>query len=355
PCVVGVSEIDELRRGQTVLVDGTRGTVKIEPDPDHARKLQTLAQQEAEEAARWRGHGATSDGVQVDLLANVQDGEGAREAAQGVAVGVGLFRTELAFLNAPTEPSIDQQASTYREVIDSFNGHRVVVRTLDAGSDKPMPFLHYEGEDNPALGVRGLRVACASPEILDRQLEAIAQASCHTSPPWVMAPMVSTRAEARFFAEKVRAHGLVPGVMVEVPAAALRCREILEEVDFLSIGTNDLSQYTMAADRLSPDLASLCDPWQPAVLELVRMIAQAGAQASKPVGVCGEAAADPLLAIVLVGLGVGSLSAAPQALPAVGAALSKVDFATCERAAHEALTASDGAQARNLAREVVYP
>jgi len=166
--------------------------------------------------------------------------------------------------------------------------------------------------------------------------------------------MVATRAEARCFADKVRDYGLVPGVMIEVPAAALRCQDILQEVDFVSIGTNDLSQYTMAADRLSPDLARLCDPWQPAVLELVGHIASVGLAAEKHVGVCGEAAADPLLAIVLVGLGVSSLSAAPQALPAVGSVLSKVDAAICRQAAHEALQAEDGAHARKAAHQVVY-
>lgn len=197
-------------------------------------------------------------------------------------------------------------------------------------------------------------MACRTPHILDRQLQAIALAAQHASPPWVMAPMVATRAEARCFADKVRDYGLVPGVMIEVPAAALRCQDILQEVDFVSIGTNDLSQYTMAADRLSPDLARLCDPWQPAVLELVGHIASVGLAAEKHVGVCGEAAADPLLAIVLVGLGVSSLSAAPQALPAVGSVLSKVDAAICRQAAHEALQAEDGAHARKAAHQVVY-
>jgi phosphotransferase system enzyme I (PtsI) len=165
--------------------------------------------------------------------------------------------------------------------------------------------------------------------------------------------MVATVPEAADFAARVRARGLVPGVMVEVPAVALQADRFLEHVDFLSIGTNDLSQYTMAADRLSADLADLTDPWQPAVLALVAATAEAGRRSGKPVGVCGEAAADPLLACVLVGLGVTSLSCATSAIAGVGARLATVDLATCRRAAEAVLDAMDAADARAAARGVV--
>ncbi len=353
-CVVGVKGLERLREGQSVLVDGTSGALLIEPDRQLAEQRQREAAEQAQQAARWRGEGATADGVGVELLANVQDGDGARTAAEGVAAGIGLFRTELAFLNSPTEPSVERQAGVYREVLEAFAGRKVVVRTLDAGSDKPMPFLQYDGEENPALGVRGLRISARNPDLLDRQLAAIEEASRGAKPPWVMAPMVATGAEARFFAEKARAHGLIPGVMVEIPAAALRCEDILAEVDFVSIGTNDLSQYTMAADRLSPELASLCDPWHPAVLQLIKMVCDAGKAADKPVGVCGEAAADPLLAVVLVGLGVTSLSAAATAIPAVGAALARVEFAACTSAAAAVLAAPDADAARDAVRDLVH-
>src|SRR5690625_4456035 len=353
-CVVGVKGVERLREGQSVLVDGTSGALLIEPDRQLAEQRQREAAEQAQQAARWRGEGATADGVGVELLANVQDGDGARTAAEGVAAGIGLFRTELAFLNSPTEPSVERQAGVYREVLEAFAGRKVVVRTLDAGSDKPMPFLQYDGEENPALGMRGLRVSARNPDLLDRQLAAIEEASRGAKPPWVMAPMVATGAEARFFAEKARAHGLLPGVVVEIPAAALRCEDILAEVDFVSIGTNDLSQYTMAADRLSPELASLCDPWHPAVLQLIKMVCDAGKAADKPVGVCGEAAADPLLAVVLVGLGVTSLSAAATAIPAVGAALARVEFAACTSAAAAVLAAPDADAARDAVRDLVH-
>ena len=236
----------------------------------------------------------------------------------------------------------------------AFAGRKVVLRTLDAGSDKPLTFATLPDEANPALGVRGLRIARRDPGLLDRQLDAVAEAARRTAAtPWVMAPMVATPAEAADFAARVRGRGLVPGVMVEVPSAALHADRLLEHVDFLSIGTNDLSQYTLAADRLSADLADLTDPWQPALLALVRMTAEAGRRAGKPVGVCGEAAADPVLACVLVGMGVDSLSCATSAVAGVGSRLAGVTLDECRQAAEVALAAVDAPSARGAARAVL--
>jgi phosphotransferase system enzyme I (PtsI) len=249
---------------------------------------------------------------------------------------------------------VDEQAAGYAAVFEAFPGGKVVLRTLDAGSDKPLAFATAPEEENPALGVRGLRVARRNPGLLERQLDAVAEAARRTgATPWVMAPMVATVGEAADFATQVRGHGLVPGVMIEVPSAALHAERLLRHVDFLSIGTNDLSQYTLAADRLSADLADLTDPWQPALLALVGLTAEAGRAAGKPVGVCGEAAADPLLACVLVGLGVSSLSCAASAVPGVGARLATVDLADCRKAAEAALAADDAAAARTAARAVL--
>ena len=228
-----------------------------------------------------------------------------------------------------------------------------MIRTLDAGSDKPLKFAGHPEEANPALGVRGIRIAEGNPGLLERQLEAIAAAAQRTgNPPWVMAPMIATADEAKHFAAQARSHGLTPGVMIEVPAAALLADRILEHVDFLSIGTNDLAQYTMAADRMSAELATLTDPWQPAVLALVAMAVRAGAAAGKPVGVCGEAAADPLLACVLTGLGVTSLSAAAAAIPGVGAKLAQVTLQQCRDAADAVLATASAADARAAALAV---
>lgn len=354
PCVVAVPDLGDVASGTPLLVDGGTGEVVVAPDEEEAETRVRAARELAREAALWRGEGRTSDGHAVDILANVADGAAAREAAQGVAQGVGLFRTELCFLSAATEPSVEQQTAIYAEVLEAFPGRKVVVRTLDAGSDKPLVYAGLDEEANPALGVRGLRIAMDDPGILDRQLDAIAAAAGTTSAEvWVMAPMVATVAEAAFFAERVRARGLTAGIMVEVPAAALLADALLAEVDFVSIGTNDLTQYTMAADRLSPSLASLSDPWQPAVLRLVGMTAEAGQRLGKPVGVCGEAAADPVLAAVLVGLGVTSLSAAAAALPAVGARLSRHTLEQCRQAATAVLATSDPVAARDAARAVL--
>ena len=351
PCVVAVPGLDEVATDAFVLVDGTTGELQVDPDPSTATAAVVESRTRAEAVARWQGPGRTADGHAVGVLANVQDGAGARVAAAGAAEGVGLFRTELCFLSADKEPTVEEQAAIYAEVLEAFGDRKVVVRTLDAGSDKPLAFAGLPDEANPALGVRGLRIAFGDPGILDRQLDAIALAAERTgTKPWVMAPMVATVAEAVFFADRVRARGLVPGVMVEVPSVALLADRVLRHVDFLSIGTNDLTQYTMAADRLSADLADLTDPWQPALLSLVARTAAAGQAAGKPVGVCGEAAADPLLGCVLAGLGITSLSAAAAALPAVGAALAGADLAACQAAAQAALDAEDPASARLAAR-----
>jgi len=354
PCVVAVDGLDAVDSGTLVMVDGTLGTVTVSPDPATAEAAVAAARSEAALAKSWMGPGGTADGHVVAILANVQDGAAARSARETPAEGVGLFRTELCFLNRDTEPSVDEQAQIYGEVFDAFAGHKVVIRTLDAGSDKPLKFVGHADEPNPALGVRGIRIADGNPGILTRQLEGIAEAAKRTgSSPWVMAPMIATPAEAEAFAAEARSFGLTPGVMIEVPAAALLADRILEHVDFLSIGTNDLTQYTMAADRMSAELATLTDPWQPAVLALVAMAVKAGVAVNKPVGVCGEAAADPQLACVLVGLGVSSLSSAAAAVAGVGAKLAQVTFAECKDAAAAALSTATAAQARAAAAAVL--
>ncbi|HET6393487.1 MAG TPA: putative PEP-binding protein [Blastococcus sp.] len=354
PCVVGVGGLEDVPAGATVLVDGEQGTVTVDPDPAEARLRVDAARRAAEALAGYAGPGRTRDGHVVQVLANVQDGAGARAAAGAHAEGIGLFRTELAFLGRAQEPTVEEQATGYAEVLAAFPGQKVVVRTLDAGSDKPLAFATPPDEANPALGVRGLRVARRDPGLLERQLDAIAEAAGRTgSTPWVMAPMVATVPEAAGFAAAVRARGLVPGVMIEVPSAALHAERLLAHVDFLSIGTNDLSQYALAADRLSADLAELTDPWQPALLELVAVTAAAGKRVGKPVGVCGEAAADPLLGCVLVGLGVTSLSCATSAVARVGARLATADLDACERAAAAALATDDPQAARAAARSVL--
>ena len=355
PCVVAADGVTKLEAGTRVLVDGATGDIEVAPDHDSATSRVEAAAAARAALESWTGPARTSDGTRVKVLANVADGQSARAAAEGPVDGVGLFRTELCFLNRKDEPSVAEQTEIYAEVLSAFGPERtVVVRTLDAGSDKPIAFATLEGEENPALGVRGLRLSFGNPGLLERQLYAIAAAARMTSTsPWVMAPMVATVAEASEFAGQVRAHGLQAGVMVEIPSAALQAHKMLEHVDFLSIGTNDLTQYTMAADRMASGLAHLTDAWQPAVLALIAISAEAGKQVGKPVGVCGEAAADPALAAAMVGMGVTSLSMASAAVRTVGAQLASVSMDVCEHAAEAALAASDPMAAREAVRRVL--
>ncbi len=350
PAIVGTgSEVtDQLHDGDIVLVDGTKGQITVSPSEEALRRAKELASR----VRVFRGDGATKDGREVQLLANVGDAAGARSAAAAGAMGVGLFRTEFCFLDQPEEPTIEAQVEAYKGVLEAFPGKKVVVRTLDAGADKPLPFLTDATEANPALGVRAYRTTRRDPEVLEHQLQALAKAEAVTDAKvWVMAPMISTKDEAKAFTDQARAHGLkIAGMMIEVPSAALMADKLFEHADFASIGTNDLTQYVMAADRLLSSLADLSTGWQPAVLRLIKTACDGAAVHGRPVGVCGEAAADPALAVVLVGLGVASLSMTARALPDVDAVLKSVTFEDCQRLAGLATSAGTAEEARNTVR-----
>jgi phosphotransferase system enzyme I (PtsI) len=350
PAVVGVTGVTGVADGAMLLVDGDHGTVEVDPPEERV-----VAARAAAIVVPFDGTGSLADGHRVPLRANVGGAADAATAATARAEGVGLFRTEFCFLDRADAPSIDEQVAAYRGVLAAFPGRKVVVRTLDAGSDKPLPFANADHEDNPALGVRGLRIARRSPQLLDDQLRALARAArAEQAQVEVMAPMVSTVEEARDFAERCRAAGLERvGIMIETPSAALLAPELFEVVDFVSLGTNDLAQYTLAADRLVSELGDLNDPWQPAVLRLIGAVGGAGRAAGKPVGVCGEAGGDPTLAPVLVGLGVTSLSMTSRSLGRVAAALADVDEETCRRAAAAVLASGTAADARTAAAETM--
>ncbi|MEU8343877.1 phosphoenolpyruvate--protein phosphotransferase [Actinomadura meyerae] len=349
PAVVALPGAATLADGTRVLVDGAAGTVRIDPSENEVRSARAAAEARASALAEFTGPGATADGHAVPLLANIGGPKDLEQAVANGAEGVGLYRTEFLFLDRATPPSDDEQEEAYRKVLEAFPGGRVVVRTLDAGADKPLAFLPAPGEEpNPALGERGVRMSVRYPDVLAAQLAALARAAAGlTAQLQVMAPMVTDAADARWFAERCREAGIEhPGVMVEVPAAALRARDIAAEVEFFSIGTNDLTQYACAADRQVGGLARLQDPWQPAVLDLVAPAAAAGV----PCGVCGEAAGDPALACVLVGLGVTSLSMSAPSLPLVRAALAKHTLEQCREAAAAARGARTADQAKDAAR-----
>jgi phosphotransferase system enzyme I (PtsI) len=346
--VVGAPDALKLDDGTTVIVDATSGVVTDAPSDDQLEKARSLIAARAAATVVPVGPGALADGTPVPLLANLGSVDGAEAALAKGAEGVGLFRTEFLFLDADKAPTVAEQREKYTQLLTTFAGKKVVVRALDAGADKPLSFLNDEPEENPALGLRGLRALRANETILRDQLTALAEADAATDADlWVMAPMVSTVEETRYFTTIARELGLkTAGVMVEVPAAALLADRILADADFASIGTNDLTQYTLAADRLLGSVAAFQDPWHPAVLRLVGEVGKAGSVLGKPVGICGEAAADPMLAVVLVGLGATTLSMSPAALADVRAELTRFTLEQAKEFADIALSANSAVEAR---------
>lgn len=355
PAIVGCAGVMDLADGATVLVDGRAGEVLVAASAD---EIAVRTDKEARLKARAdsvTGPGRLSDGTAIQLLCNAGTVDDVRAAVKVGAEGIGLFRTELLFLDSQSEPTVDEQEKLYGEVFNVMAGKKVVIRTLDAGSDKPVPYINAIHEENPALGVRGWRLTRTSNDVLNRQLEALAKAAAGKDVQlWVMAPMINTPDEAKDFAERVRTLGMkVPGVMIETPAAALHADHVLAEVEFGSFGTNDLTQYVMASDRMDSRLSDMTTAWHPAVLRAISIAAESAAKVSKPVGVCGEAAANSYLAAVLVGLGVSSLSMAPSALAEVRGFLASVDLQACKAAAQAALGARSASEAESLAKKIL--
>lgn len=358
PAAVQVAGVEEhLEEGTQIALDGGVGEVIVNPTDTDTKELEERSRRRAQALAGSSGEGSTRDGHKVKLLANIGTTDDARKAATFDLEGSGLFRTEFLFLDRDSAPTVEEQVETYTQVLEAFGDRRVVVRTIDAGADKPLSFANLGEEENPALGRRGIRLTQAKEELLDDQLEALALAHRKTKAElWVMAPMVATVDEAKWFAAKARGYGLPKvGIMVETPAAAIRSSQVLSIVDFASIGTNDLSQYTMAADRMQGELAHLLTPWQPAVLSMIKETCNGGNKTGKYIGVCGEAAGDPLLALVLVGLGVSSLSMAPKKVNAVRAALRMHDMSTCQQMAAYALDSWTAEDAREASLKVADP
>jgi phosphocarrier protein FPr len=361
PAVVGLGEgVLAIDDGTSVLLDGEAGTLLVDPPADVLREAsERRARAERRRAtARERAHelGATKDGTRVEVFANLGSAAQAAEAVELGAEGVGLLRTEFLFLDRPELPGEEEQAETLREIARALDGRPLVVRTLDAGADKPLPALPMPPEANPFLGVRGLRLTLGRRDVLETQLRAILRVAAE-HPVKVMHPMVATVEEiraARAALDRARADTGIDaplefGIMVEIPAAALTAARLAEHVEFFSLGTNDLTQYTMAAERGDERLAPLLTGPQPAVLRLVEATVE-GAQAhGRWVGVCGELAGDPPSAVLLAGLGVAELSMAPALVPEVKEALRSVDLSEAQAAARRALAVDSASEARALA------
>jgi phosphocarrier protein FPr len=346
--------------GTRLVVDGTAGRVLVDPPTGvvagYRTRQRELADERARDAAEAPREAVTRDGRRVVVGANVGSVADARAAATAGADGAGLVRTEILFLDRDRPPTAEEQEREYLAVLDAFAGRPVTIRTLDVGGDKPLRYLPQPPEANPFLGVRGVRLSLTRPDLLRTQLAAVCRAAAR-GPVRVMVPMVSVVEEVlavRRLLTEAAAPGPVPaglrvGVMVEVPAVALNVEAFLPHVDFLSIGTNDLTQYTLAAERGHPALAALADPLDPAVLRLVGETASRAAGRAT-VSVCGEVAADPLAVPVLVGLGVQELSVAPSAVAGTKAAVRRLDSGACVELARRCLAATGAAEVRALVR-----
>ena len=342
PAIVACLGADELVNGQMVVVD---------PDASQVIINGVIVASEGQ----WWASRASRGAPLIQVMANV--GSVADAAIVKSASGVGLLRTELFFLNNKIAPTRAEQQALYAEVLAASPDGEIIVRTLDAGSDKPIAFLGIGHEENPALGVRGQRVAAIAPDFYEDQLHAIKAAADEVKATGkkievsVMAPMIATVEEAQVFSKAARAAGFARvGIMIEIPAITRVIPLLKGIVDFMSIGTNDLSQYLFAADRVNSGVAALLDPWQPALLSLLHSIAQDGAKAGIKVGVCGEAASDPLLAVVMAGLGINSVSASPSSLAEVLDLLSRVDGPLALKAATSALQAKNPRDAKVAAK-----
>lgn len=345
------------------ILDGDAGLLIPSPDDDTRREYRERKARAAAvaEQARAAAHdpAATSDGVTIEVAANAGSAQDVREGVAQGADGVGLFRTEFAFLDRDSAPDEEEQAQIYGEAAAALDGRPLVIRTLDAGADKPLPYLGMPPEQNPFLGVRGLRLGLARPQLLGAQLRAIVRTAAQHPNVKLMFPMVATIAELRAARALLRREceqtgvqpqqGFEVGIMVEVPAAALTAVQLAHEVDFFSLGTNDLTQYVLAAERGNAALAQLADGLHPAVLRLVDEVCRAARAHGRWVGVCGELAADPLAAPLLVGLGVRELSVAAPSVAAVKQSVRQLDADEAAALAHAALAAESAEAVRTLA------
>lgn len=369
PAVVAVEGlIDAAGSDSVVAVDGTTGDIWVDPDAEQRERLEARVQEAADRRRQLRDlkdvPGATADGERIELAANIGSTDDLSGAVEVGAEGSGLVRTEFLFIDRERAPTVEDQVEFYRQVAAAFPRHRVVFRTLDVGADKPLPFIEREPEENPALGVRGIRLSLLRDELFRSQLQALLRVAAmdDVGQVAIMFPLVSLPSElqrAREIVsevaedEGISLEGIEIGAMVEVPVAALAADRLAVHADFLSIGTNDLVQYLFAADRLVGDVTHLTDPCEPEVLRLIGHVVEAGHRNDAWVGVCGEAASDPAFAAALVGLGVDELSMTGPAIPEIKDTLRRIEAEKCRMAVDLAMRADGAAAARDILEDVV--
>ncbi|KPC72536.1 hypothetical protein ADL26_14415 [Thermoactinomyces vulgaris] len=367
PAVLGLGAlINHIQDDDKLIVNGDKGTIILNPgeaEEQEARQL-IAAQKEAREAAlkEAAADAYTADGKRIQTFANIGSLNDIELAVKNHAEGVGLFRTEFLYLESDHWPTEEEQYQAYAKVLSAFNGRPVVIRTLDIGGDKDLPYADLPKEENPFLGHRAIRYCLANPDVFKTQLKALLRASVHGNL-WIMFPMIENLSEiraAKALLEECRqeltgagtevADDIKVGIMIEVPAAAVTSDLLAKEVDFMSIGTNDLTQYTLAADRGNEQVAHLYDAAHPAVLRLVKMTCDAADQAGILVGLCGELAGDVTMTEILVGLGLHELSMSASAIPEVKQRVRLIDSAKAKALADKALQLEDGDQVRALIR-----
>jgi len=360
PAVVAAGPtVLDLKDGQECILDGDNGIIVAEPfqaDRDLAgeRKRESLARREEERLSAYQP-AITTDGVRVEVVANIARPSEAQAAVNGGAEGIGLMRTEFLFLERDTPPGEEEQVVAYETILRAMNGLPVILRTLDIGGDKKVPYLSMPAEENPFLGVRGLRLCLQRQDLFRTQLRAIFRAS-RLGPVRLMFPMVTMPSElvqAKAIAEEVRrevgAEPVEVGIMIEVPAAVVLADQFATEVDFFSIGTNDLTQYVLAMDRMHPVLAPQADGLHPAVLRMVHQTVQAARNAGIWVGACGGIAGDPAGAMMLAGLGVAELSVSIPSIAAIKARMRGLAMNRLQELARKALDCRSAAEVRALA------
>jgi phosphotransferase system enzyme I (PtsI) len=354
PAVYGLGDaLEHIADGSWIIVNGDEGTVTVNADQDMLQRAREQVEHLAAAAKRSReaAHepAVTRDGVRIDVFANIGGLDDVSAALENGADGVGLFRTEFLYLENDHWPTEDEQFAVYKSVLEAFGNRPVLIRTLDIGGDKHLPYAALPKEDNPFLGLRAIRYSLAQPDIFTTQLRALLRASVYGTL-WIMFPMVETLAELRQAKQLLgacreelvsaghRVADRIPvGIMVETPAAAVTADLLAEEADFFSIGTNDLTQYTLAADRGNPAVADLYNPAHPAVLRLIRQVCEAARRAHIPVGMCGEFAGEVEFTELLVGLGVQELSMSAAFIPKVKERVRDLTQADAATVAEQAL------------------
>ena len=362
PALVAMgTELLGIAEGTPLVLDAEEGLLHVAPDDaTFAAAEQTVIRRKTQRAAAEavaRTECRLASGERIEVFANVSAENEVAGALERGAEGCGLLRTEFLFLDRATAPTVEEQTAACQSIVTAFGGRPVVIRTLDAGSDKPLRYLPLPRGENPALGVRGIRAGLWRPEILQTQLRAILSVK-PLSVCRILLPMITDHGEVESvrtilndLSRELRCAVPPLGVMIETPAAALMAPSLARVADFFSIGTNDLAQYTLAMDRGQPELAAQLDAFHPAVLHLIRMAAAAGRAASRPVAVCGGLASDPAAAPLLIGLGVNELSAVSSMIPEIKAILRTVRLEDCRALAERALAAESAAGVRALTRD----